>query len=93
MTTNFNLQKRPRFSWDIRCIPWTDGKGSQEEYVAAVKSWSSFHEQLPDSNSNKISKALRGIMLQSHLYGRAKDLCKDIPFDEISSEDGVDKNM
>ena len=83
MTSNSDLPKRPRFSWDIRSVPWTDGKGDQEEYVNAVRSWSSFHNKLPDSNSNKIPKSLRGIMLHSHLYGRAKDLCKEIPFTEI----------
>ena len=91
MTSNSDLPKRPRFSWDIRSVPWTDGKGDQEEYVNAVRSWSSFHNKLPDSNSNKIPKSLRGIMLHSHLYGRAKDLCKEIPFAEIESDDGVDK--
>ena len=30
-------------------------------------------------------------MLQSHLYGRAKDMWKHIPFNEIASADGVDK--
>ena len=30
-------------------------------------------------------------MLHSHLYGRAKDLCKEITFNEIQSEDGIDK--
>ena len=29
--------------------------------------------------------------MQSHLYGRAKDLCKEILFNKITSEDGVDK--
>ena len=91
MASNLDLPKRPRFSWDIRSVPWTDGKGDQAEYVAAVKSWSSFHDKLPDSNSNKIPQELRGIMLQSHLYGRAKDLCKDLLFEEIESEDGVEK--
>ena len=37
-----------------------------------------------------IPKGLSGIMLHSHLYGRAKDLCKDIPFDKIYSDKGVD---
>ncbi len=46
---------------------------------------------LPDNNSNKIPKKLRGIMLDSHLCGRAKDLCQEIPFEQISSEDGCDK--
>ncbi len=30
-------------------------------------------------------------MLHSLLYGRAKDLCQEIPFEKISSEDGCDK--
>ena len=30
-------------------------------------------------------------MLHSHLYGRAKDLCEEIRFDQIASEDGADK--
>ena len=30
-------------------------------------------------------------MLHSHLYGRAKDLCKEIPLTKIESDDGVDK--
>ena len=29
-------------------------------------------------------------MLQSHLYGHEKDLCKEIPFTEIESDDSVD---
>ena len=31
------------------------------------------------------------MMLHSHLYGRAKDLCEEIPFAEISSANVVDK--
>ena len=30
-------------------------------------------------------------MLDSNLYGRAKDLCKDIPFSQIESDDVFDK--
>ena len=91
MTSTVDLPKHPRFSWDIRSVPWTDGRGNQEDYVNAVRSWTAFHAELPDSKSNKIPKGLRGIMLHSHLYGRAKDLCKEIPFKEISSADGVEK--
>ena len=57
----------------------------------AVRSWSSFHNKLPDSNNNKIPIGLRRIMLHSHLYRRVKDLCKDIPFIEIESNDAVNK--
>ena len=72
-------------------MPWTDGRGNQEDYVFTVRSWSGFHDKLYDSNSNKTAKSLRGIMLHSHFYSRAKDLCKEIPYDKIESEDGVDK--
>ena len=30
-------------------------------------------------------------MLQSYLYGSAKDLCKDLLFEEIESDHGVEK--
>ena len=30
-------------------------------------------------------------MPHSYVYGRAEDLCKDFPFSEIESDDGVDK--
>ncbi len=46
---------------------------------------------LPDNNSKKIPKKFRRIMPHSHLYGRAKDFCQEIPFEKISSEDGCDK--
>lgn len=86
----YELPKCPRFSWDIRTVPWTDGRGSHEDYVNAIRSWSSFHEKLPDSNNNKIPIGIRGIMLHSHLYVQAKDICKDIPFSQIESSDGLE---
>ena len=46
----------------------------------------SFHNKLPKTNKNKIPEGLLGIRLHSRLYVRAKDLCKDIPFDAIDSE-------
>ena len=68
MLADLDLPKRPRFSSDIRSVPSIDGKGNQAEYVEAVKSWSSFHDEFPDSDSSKIPIGRRGIMLQSHLY-------------------------
>ena len=91
MTSPVDLSERTRFSWDIRSAPRTDARGNQEDLVSAIRSWSAFHAKLPDLNSNKIPKSLRGIILKSHLYGHAKDLCKEIPFAEISSADGVRK--
>ncbi len=46
---------------------------------------------LPNTNSNKILKKHRGIMLHSHLYRRAKDLWQEISFDQIATEDECDK--
>ena len=86
-----SLPTRPRFSWDIRNVPWTDGKGNQEEYAKSVDLWDAFHNRLPDSNSHKITAELRGIMLQSQLYGRARDMCRSIPDSEIQSADGWKK--
>lgn len=82
------LPNRPPFSWDIKNVPWTDGIGNQEEYSNSVALWNAFQNKLPDLNSNKIPSELRGIMLQSQLYGRARDLCKGIPDTEIQSDTG-----
>lgn len=82
------VPSRPKFSWDIKNVPWTDGKGCQEDYSKAVHLWNKFHDRLPDSNSNKIPKELRGIMLQSQLYGRARDLCMTISDSDIQSNNG-----
>ena len=80
---------RPKFHWDVRNPPWTDGKGSQDQYFRAVKLWKNFHDKLPENNSNKIPKSLQGIILQSQLYDRAVDLVKKLTPDEIESEDGA----
>jgi len=84
-----DLPSRPRFSWDSRNVPWTDGKGNQEEYANAVKLWKSFHDLLPATNPNKITPALQGIMLQSQLFGRARDLVKKIDPETIQSDTGA----
>lgn len=55
-----------------------------------VRRWSTFHDNLPESNRNKISVSNLRIVLLSHLYGRAKDLCKRIENKVISSHDVVD---
>lgn len=80
---------RPRFSWDIKNDHWTDRHGDQVELAEAVNKWGALHYNLPDINSNKISKVNQGIVLQSHLYGRACDLCKSISIVTISSKNGV----
>lgn len=85
---NESLPSRPKYAWDMRNAPWTDGRGDQSDYSIAVKQWKAFHDKLPPSNSNKIPSDLQGIILQSQLYGRAKDLCKALTDTEVQSDDG-----
>jgi len=84
------LPSRPKYSWDVRNVPWTDGRGDQAGYSRSVKLWRKFHAQLPANNSNKIPAELQGIMLQSQLFDRAQDLVKAVPEEDIESEDGAD---
>ena len=83
------LPTRPRFSWDIRSVPWTDGRGDQLQYSIAVRRWAAFHDSLLDSNSNKIQKKSRAVMLLSNLYERAADLARNIEQQAITAEDGT----
>ena len=83
------LPSRPKFSWDSKTAPWTDGKGEQEGYHKSVKLWNAFNDALPNSNSNKIPKALRAICLKSQLFGRAADLCSGIDDASLTTDDGV----
>ena len=87
---NQRLPTRPKYSWDIKNVPWTDAVGDQFEYYKAVNRWGAFQDTLSASNTNKIDVASRGMVLQSNLYGRARDLCEGIDFDKINSKDGVD---
>ena len=73
-----DLPNCTRFSWDIRTVPWTEGKGSQEPYAAAVELWKLFYDTLPDSNANKLNATLHSIMLKSQLFSGAADLCKGL---------------
>lgn len=85
-----DLPARPRFSWDTRNAPWTDGVGDQEPYANAVRRWSAYHDTLPDSNGNKVLKASRGMILHSQLYGRAKIRGDALEDSLLCSEGGID---
>lgn len=87
--TSRNSLSRPKFSWDMRTAPWTDGRGPQDEYADAVDRWSDFHDLLDYKNPNKIPKTLRGTMLWLQLSGRAKDVARKIPRDILMSENGA----
>ena len=86
-----DLPNCTRFSWDIRTVPWTEGKGSQEPYAAAVELWKLFYDTLPDSNANKLNATLHSIMLKSQLFSGAADLCKGLLNAEIISANGGQK--
>lgn len=88
-SSSSDLPSRPRFSWDLKQAPWTDGKGDQSQYARSVKLWEAFHNELPANNSNKIAVNLRGIRLLSQLYGRAKSLCQNITNNVLKSDAGV----
>ena len=85
------VPSRPRFSWDLRNAPWTDGKGNQERFYESVKQWCAFHDNLPNTNPNKIPSSLQGMLLQSQLYGRARDICLKISAEDIKAADGAMK--
>lgn len=84
------LLLRPRFSCDIKTVPWTDGRGDQTEFAESMGRWQAFHANLPDGYSNKIAANNQSIVLLSHLYGQARDLCRSISGDIINSKSGVD---
>jgi len=86
------LPSRPKFAWDTKNCPWTDGTGNQEIYASAVAKWSLFHDKLADNNSNKIAANCRGIVLEANLYGRAKDICRFLTHDQLTANDGAQKN-
>ena len=71
---NHDLPSRPRFSWDMKNAPWTDGKGNQEIFYEAVQQWFNLQNLLPDSNSNRIPANLQAVIPQCQRYGRARDL-------------------
>lgn len=83
------LPSRPKFSWDSKSPPWTDGKGDQEEYRDAVRLWQTFHKALPVNNKNKIPDEIQAICLKSQLCGRAKDLCSGITDEQLVGENAV----
>ena len=87
---HFNLPSRLKFFRDAKSPRWTDGKGDQQEYRDAVSLCQTFHNKMPDSNSNKIPTALQAVCLKSKLYGRDKDLCSGIADILLTTDAAVD---
>lgn len=55
----------------------------------SVYRWFQFQDNLDANNSNKRNHRNRGMVLQSHLYRKAKDLSEGIPIDKIATADGL----
>jgi len=86
-----DLPSRPKFTWDLKSVPWTDGRGDQEGFAKQVEKWAAFHDSLEDSNGNKIKKAQRGLVLHTQLYGRAADRARHMNIEDLQKDDAVDK--
>lgn len=76
-----SLRTRPRFAWDTRSPPWTDGKGNQEWYKIAVYDWKEFINSLPDANPNKLTSPIQALVLKLQLCAQAADICAGITND------------
>ena len=85
------VPSRPRCTWDMKTPPWTDGKGSADQYIKAVKLWKEFHDALPANNANKIAPTLQGIILKSQLFGRAQDIGEKVKDEDLKGDDGAIK--
>lgn len=83
------LPSHPKFSWDIKFVPWTDVKGDQHEYFKAVNRRCYFQDNLRESTSNGIDKNIEEYFF-SKIYIVATELCEGIVFEKIASEKGLD---
>lgn len=83
------LPSCPRSSWDANRPPWTDSKGNQEKYKAAVNDCKEYHESLPDASFNKVAANVQGIVLKSELYDEAADLCSELTNEQQKGDNGV----
>lgn len=81
---------RPRFSLDLRAVSWTDRIGEQARYAIAVKDWCVFlfHDNLPDTDSRKITPRNRGVLLLTHSYRNAREHFLAIRSDILAAEEG-----
>lgn len=53
--------------------------------------WFPFHDNLDDSNANKIKPANRGLCRLSNMYGRAEGYVANIEAEIMSSDDTLQK--
>lgn len=85
----YSLIFRPRFAWDPKRLPWTDGKWNQGRFRTAVYDWKEYHAFLQDTTSNKIAPKIQAIILNSQLNGQAADVIADLTNEDLKNENGV----
>lgn len=51
-----SMLSRPRFTIDLKTVPWTDGKGREDDYAENADEWESLHDLPQNSSSNKLTK-------------------------------------
>lgn len=84
---NIDLHARPKFQWDLKSAPSTDGIGDQTEYRQNLRKW----KQFPNARPNATGKTYRPqYMLSVLLLGRAKKLCSGITDQQLQSEKWFD---
>lgn len=82
------MMSHPRFVWDVRLPPRTDGQGNQEAYWEAASLWKEYHGSLPFKNSNQVPPNQQGIILISQLEGREKNMAKELSKEDLKEEEG-----
>lgn len=65
--SRLQLRSQQRFSWDIKYVRWTDGKGDLLEFSKSVERWDTFRDNILDNNRKKLAHKNRGVVLLSHL--------------------------
>lgn len=79
---------RQQLSCNLQAVPWIDRIGDQAQYAIAVEDCSSFHNNLPNTNRNKMLPRNRGVVLLTHLYGNAQEHCRAVRSKILAADDG-----
>lgn len=78
-----------KFSWDGGNVSWTGCQEPKDKYAGAVEDWEACRDLLPDTNSKKYGKRVRGMIFKSQIYGPARDFVRSIPNDKYQSNSGA----
>lgn len=61
------LPSHPRFSCDVKNVPWRNDRENQSAYTRNVKLWKKFVVTLAETNPKKLEPKVQGFMLRSAL--------------------------